>query len=458
MIDDVARVISRDFEEKHLARLIRYVRQPSVAATGNGIADMARLLKEDIDELGGDGSVVCGDGFPVVYGRFDVGAARTVLVHSQYDVWPPGAHGWIVDPFSASRMNWKGLGDCIVGRGAQDAKCQVALIYNAIEAYRAAGERLPVNIILVQAASVGGHSLAAFVADHPDLFAAVNVAWWPFLTGLPDRRGVVGLGARGLITGRMLCSGGEWGGPAESEIHSSNANLVANPAMELIRALLSMDGEAGLDELVPDARSGDSPPTDEDRALVDRLAEQISSDQLLDILGVAPFDQHDLRAALLDYCFKSEFTISELSAGQVIDGGHKAIVPRSASASIEVRTGEQVDRLVAGIERHLQALHPGVRWQTISKHDAQRLPIRHRALQQFLGTYADMGIEVQVWPTYAAGTVRPWTVPIGVPLLIGAPGHGGGNHSANEYIVVDGFRDACEFGVRLLHRLGSADG
>ncbi len=105
MIDDVLKAGERDFED-HVSRLQRYIRQPSVSAENRGNEEMAAMLADDINALGGKGRVVPGVDFPIVYGRFDVGAPCTVLIHSMYDTTPAEEEGWIVPPFEARRMDY----------------------------------------------------------------------------------------------------------------------------------------------------------------------------------------------------------------------------------------------------------------------------------------------------------------------------------------------------------------
>ena len=49
--------------------LQRYCRQPSVAAQDWGMADMARIVAEDLRKLGADTTLAPTRGYPVVVGR-----------------------------------------------------------------------------------------------------------------------------------------------------------------------------------------------------------------------------------------------------------------------------------------------------------------------------------------------------------------------------------------------------
>ena len=129
MLDKVIEYAAQNFPA-HIDRLQRYLRQPSVSATDEGINEMADMLAVDIKALGGESKIIQTPEFPVVYGRFEVGAPRTILIHSMYDVSLAEEPDWIVPPFSAKRQELPGLGECIIARGAEDTKGPIASIFN----------------------------------------------------------------------------------------------------------------------------------------------------------------------------------------------------------------------------------------------------------------------------------------------------------------------------------------
>jgi len=101
MLEAVLRQAERD-SGVQLARLQRYIQQPSIAAENRGIDETVAMVAKEIDELGGVGRVVPAKEFPIVFGRFDVGAKRTLLVHSMYDTTPADEPNWSVPPFSVT--------------------------------------------------------------------------------------------------------------------------------------------------------------------------------------------------------------------------------------------------------------------------------------------------------------------------------------------------------------------
>ncbi|MGZ5256953.1 MAG: M20/M25/M40 family metallo-hydrolase, partial [Burkholderiales bacterium] len=248
MLDRALEQAGRDYGA-HVERLQRYIRQPSVSAENRGLEDMAALVAKEIDELGGVGKVVPGKDFPIVYGRFDVGAPRTMVMHSMYDTTPADEPTWVVPPFEARRIrDYENLGECIVGRGAEDTKGPMATLISAVHAYRAAKVALPCNVIMLfEASELGSKSLPGFVEAHADELRGADVCFWPWYTQKSDGTQVVFLRVKGLMTLKLRCRGGAWGGPQNAEIHGAHSTWIANPAHRLAAALASMKTESDLD-------------------------------------------------------------------------------------------------------------------------------------------------------------------------------------------------------------------
>ena len=85
----------------NLAQLQRWVRQPSISAQNKGIAQMAELLRADLQQLGfRDTALVPTTGHPGVYGYYDAGAEHTLVVYMMYDVQPIEPTGWKVEAWA----------------------------------------------------------------------------------------------------------------------------------------------------------------------------------------------------------------------------------------------------------------------------------------------------------------------------------------------------------------------
>jgi acetylornithine deacetylase/succinyl-diaminopimelate desuccinylase-like protein len=461
MLDPVLRQAARDFEA-HLERLQRYIRQPSVSAENRGIDETASMIAAEIGALGGAGRVVPAKEFPIVYGRFDVGAPRTLIVHSMYDTTPADEPNWSVPPFEGRRVRqFENLGECIVGRGAEDTKGPLTTAINAIAAYRTAGVPLPCNVVLVlEASELGSGSLPGFVAEYADELRKADVCFWPWHTQRSDGTQVVFLRLKGIMTLKLRCRGGDWGGPRGAEMHGAHSTWVANPAHRLAAALASMKKPDDSDVAIEGFYDGRVPPTPGDEELVRKLVKRLNADRLRADLGIARFKQDTLEAAVRARCFQSEFNVAGLKAGYVSETGHKVIVPHEAVAALDMRPldGMTVDGMVSAMRRHLDRHgFADISVELMNGYVGGGSPPENWAVKALLATYGDCDIDPEVWPRESVAIAAKLFTDLGMSWIGTLPGHANRRHSANEYIQVPGYRKAIEFTIRLFWRLAHAE-
>lgn len=455
--DPVLAAVDTDFEA-HLSRLQRHIRQPSISATGEGIAEMTSLLAADIGDLGGVAEVIESVDFPVVVGRFDAGAERTVLIHGTYDTTPANPAEWVSPPFDAAIMQLPGLGDCVVGRGAEDAKSAFAATLSMVAAHRVAGVELPVNLVLLQEASeLGSKSLPDFVLRNREALSDVDVAYWPWLTQRPDGTAVAWLGVKGLMTLKLRVRGGDWGGPVGSGVHGLHSIWVANPVHRLAAALASLkssdDGTILVDGFFDPVR----PPSEAEERLVAALASRVDEAALLGEAHARRFKQSSLLEALWAYCFSTEINVSGINGGLVIEGGHKVELPAEAVASLDIRPldGMTVDHIVTSLRNHLDRKGFGeVQIEVLNGYAGGSMPSDAPAVEKLLETYRAMGHDPEVWPrTSTAIASHLFIEELGVPWIATCPGTSGNKHAPDEFVSVAGYREAISFMTRLMWRL-----
>src|SRR5919199_994539 len=75
--------------EAAIADLLRFCRQPSVAAQGWGMEEMAALVEQSLRDIGADTKLVPTGGYPVVAGRLPGAGERRLVIYNHYDVQPP---------------------------------------------------------------------------------------------------------------------------------------------------------------------------------------------------------------------------------------------------------------------------------------------------------------------------------------------------------------------------------
>src|SRR6266545_829041 len=196
-LDDVLHRVDEHREEL-IQRLVAYASQPSVSATGEGIAEAAELARRTLDAAGIEPQVLETGGSPVVLGT---GPSRpgklTVLIYGHYDVQPPDpVEAWRTPPFRPTLKDGR-----LYGRGTADNKGQHLAQILAMEGLRAAYGELPCNVkvLLDGEEELGSPNLPAFVERHRDLLDADLVIWSDGPVHESGRWCLV-FGVRGIVT------------------------------------------------------------------------------------------------------------------------------------------------------------------------------------------------------------------------------------------------------------------
>ncbi len=447
---DVLRVIEqidKDFEPSHIERLLKYIRQPSVSALNLGNQEMAEMLAAEIREVGGEAEVIETVEFPVVFGLIDEGADRTLLCHGLYDVTPAEEPNWINPPFDPQIQELDGLGRCVVGRGAEDMKTGIACVMNTVYAARAAGEKLPINLMFVHEASeLGSGGIKDFFPRYKDKMKKANAAYWLCPMGQTDGTPIVPLGLKGNLMGRLFCRPGEWGGPVGNEIHALNCNWIGNPADRLVEAVSYL--EKRLQEIYE--KGGGWVPCSLQEKLCRQLSERMDPEMMRRSLGVERFKQDDFHAAVRAHLFKAEFTLIGLQAGFIGEGKSvKVSIPSEAQAVVNMRfqPGEDPDERIENIRNILSEGGYGDIEFVVNNHYAGGgTPPDHSLIKCFLQAHIDMGADPEVWPVHPTGMpVSLWTEELGVPWIGGLPCNAMRKHAANEYAQVDGILQSAKF-------------
>jgi len=447
---DVNRVVAqieRDFEPSHVGRLLDHIRQPSVSALDWGNQEMSGMLAEEIREAGGQAEVVETSEFPVVFGLIDEGAPRTLLCHGLYDVTPAEEPNWLNPPFEPQIHDLPGLGPCVVGRGAEDMKTGIACVMNTVYAARAAGQKLPLNLMFVHEASeLGSGGIKEFFPRYKQKMKKANAAYWLCPMAQTDGTPIVPLGLKGNLMGRFFCRPGGWGGPIGNEIHALNSNWIGNPADRLVEAVAHL--EKRLEEIYERGEGWVPSPVQE--RLCRQLSERMDPERLMRSLGVERFRQGDFHAAVRAHLFRAEFTLIGLQAGFIGEGKSvKVSIPSEAQAVVNMRflPGEDPGERIANVRRILAEGGFGDIEFVVNNHYAGgSTPPDHPLIACFLQAHREMGADPEVWPVHPAGMpVALWTEELGVSWVGGLPCNAMRKHAANEYAQVAGLLQSEKF-------------
>ncbi|HXF82207.1 MAG TPA: M20/M25/M40 family metallo-hydrolase [bacterium] len=431
--------------DRHLERVRAFVRQPSISGEGVGMSEMAALVAATIRELGGRSEIVPTSGWPVVYGEIDAGAPRTLLVYGMYDVQPVAGETWIVPPFGGETVDdFEGLGPCLISRGIANQKGPLAGVFNALASMQAVWGRLPVNVKFAVEGEeeLGSRHLPEFVHRHKDRLRADGTYFGHFSQDR-DGKPVVWLGVKGIVFVELTCRGGEWGGPTARGIHGSHGAWIASPVWRMIHALATMTTP---DERIAIAGIYDNvrPPTPEDEDVLAATARTFDPQLVLCGNEVRRFKYEETGAALLRrFLFEPLLNIDGIAGGHY-GPGSKTLLPHEVTVKMDFRLVPEMEpeevhhKLRAhlrkiGCEDFTLRIEEGYPWARMSP----RAPIS----QAMIRTLRSFGREPEIWPNI--GGSAPFYLfqrVLGQPFAMGGMGHGGRQHSPNEYATVDGIR------------------
>ena len=289
-----AKAIRAAVEKNHgaaIKRLQDWIALPSIAAENRDMQKGAEYMAALAKDAGFQhAEIVQTSGHPGVFATLDAGAPKTIGLYFMYDVKQFDPAEWSSPPLEARIVDKPGLGRAIVGRGATNQKGPEATFLAALHAIRAAGRKLPVNLVLVAEGEeeIGSPHFHEIVR-RPDIAArlkATPCVFMPFNSQGTDGEVTVNLGAKGVIECELVASGDSWGrGPAK-DVHSSLKAMIDSPVWRLVEAmktLVSPDGNTvvidGWDEHV-------RPLSAREKALIAADARASSEADMMKALGV----------------------------------------------------------------------------------------------------------------------------------------------------------------------------
>src|ERR671919_940550 len=440
----MARLVDERFDT-YLERIRDLCRMPSVSATGQGIREVADRVAALVEEAGGSAELVETPGHPVVLGELagPAGAPRLVK-YGMYDVQPAEEPDWSSPPFAAEARDLPGVGPAVVGRGVANSKGSLAAFFCALEVLRDTGG-VPVGIAFMMEGEeeLGSPNLPEVVrARRDDLAGDAGVDL--DLYGAPGGAAAdLAMGCKGLLSFELVCEGGDWGGP-RAPLHSSEMAWIHSPVWELVRAL---DSLVGPDQhvAVPGLLEATRRPTEQDRALVEELAEGFDPEAHLAEAEASGFRLAGTTADLVEaLIFQPTVNVDGLEAGYTGPGG-MTIIPHRVRAVLDVRLVPDLepDRAAEAVREHLDAVG-----------------LEHVELRM-LDSYPAVGVRVLPYP------MAPWCAPfyvfdriLGIPWVTGGVGHSGGAHAPDEFASVEGLRQhivaAAEF-LLAFAKIGAAE-
>jgi acetylornithine deacetylase/succinyl-diaminopimelate desuccinylase-like protein len=436
--------------EEYLARVLDYVRRPSISAHGVGIAEVGRWLLEQLEPLGLQPRLVPTAGWPVVLGeRRDAPGAPTVLFYGHYDVQPPDPlEAWFSPPFEPEVRDGR-----IYGRGIADNKGQHFAQLLAIEATLACRSALPCNVVVLLEGEeeIGSPNVAPFARKYGDQLDVdlVIVADGPVHE---SGRCCLEFGVRGVLGFELRARG------ANRDLHSGNWGGVApNPLWTLVHLLGTMKNERG--EITIDGFYDNvAPPTDLERAALSALP--IDEARVRRELDLDHFDAPEDRGFYERLSLWPTLTINGLHGGYG-GPGSKTVLPCEAFAKCDIRlvADQTVEEISAKVAAHVAQHAPGVELILDTGMEPSKTPFDSpfaEPLRQALAL--GQGEEPLLMP--AMGGSLPnyvWTQILGVPAFVTPYANADeSNHAPNENLEVERFFKGIRTGAAVMACLGAA--
>ncbi len=432
--------------DEHVQNLQRWIQQPSVSNTGEGIQESAYMVEGFFDQFGCQETEVVDPGLteygtqanPVVYAKCDEGAEKTMAVYWMYDTMPITQPDlWTSPPFEARIVEQPPFDKVIIGRGANNSKGRQMAFWNAMMSIKAVTGSLPVNLIFLAEGDEERMSIGyrKFIRDNPELFSEADVMW--------------GYGAsEGSVFVELITSGEAWGrGPTYSNIHGGRKRQVDAPAWRHIKMLATLVDDTGNEVLIDGFYDDVVPLTEDEEAILREAAEDYDVTVAAERLGVARFISDDPYEVQKLSRYGQSMNLDGIWAGNMFEGGSGAILPNRIVSKHNFRyvpnqTGPDiVAKLRAHLDKHgyedVEINVVGdVPWAKMD--DNNELAMAVREMRETFGAGNPEPILEETilggyWPAYLfAGDVYD------IPIADGYVGGGGGSHAANEYFIVEG--------------------
>jgi acetylornithine deacetylase/succinyl-diaminopimelate desuccinylase-like protein len=436
---DLERALERvdeDFES-HLQTIRAYLKQPSVSGTGEGIEECAEHSAGLIEMAGGEAEIVPTEGHPAVVGVVGADGPR-LLRYGMYDVQPAEEDTWTSGPFEAAVRDLPGIGPSIVGRGSANSKGCLAAFFCALSSARAVAD-LPIEIpiVLDGEEELGSPSLPGVFKSHRDKLQA-EAGFDLDLTADLDGTPWVTLGCKGIVSLKVGCRGGAWGGPTSRALHSSNGVVVRSPVWSLVKAL---DALVDSDERPALQSTAAVEIPTEDEELIDSLAHKLDLDVLREEHDIERLKTEDPRAAATALVYEAAININGLASGYM--GGGKTIIPNESAAVIDIRVpfGVGLEEVAEEATALLKAAAPEVEVEAYELCPAAKTPSNSPVATTMIESHRASGDDPLVWPS------APWWAPLylfdqyfNIPFASGGAGHASRAHAADEYATVEGLR------------------
>ena len=463
----------RTSHDANVERLRDWIKLPTIANMGINHREGAEYMKKLALDAGfQQARVVDSGGVPGVFATLDAGAKNTLAVYFMYDVKHYEPSEWTSPPLEGRIVDRPGEGKALIGRGAVNQKGPETAFLSAVRAFRDAGVKLPVNLVLVAEGEeeIGSPNFHNIVTQ-PDVKAALEKAVGviiPSSSQSIDGTVSLVLGAKGVVELQLISSGEKWGRGPSKDIHSSLKASVDSPAWRLVKALNTLVSEDGQTPAIDGWYENVKPLTERQKELIRAdVAGSNEADEMKSLGLKRWYKDEDFLTSQLRLASQPTINIQGLVGGYAGPGG-KTVLPHRAEAKIDLRLVPDMtkDEAVSKLKAHLAKRgYSDIEVVVSGGYSPTQTDENSALIKAEQATLASARIPM----TMSARSAGSWpgVVFTGAPLNMAAgqfgAGRGGGAHAPDEWLLIDssnpktaGFDDSAILFADFLYEVGRA--
>ena len=440
-------------KKRYMEELFCFLRQKSISATGEGMEQTVKLLRDYMEEAGIKTRLLATEGYPAVYGEvISSPVLPTVLIYGHYDVQPAEEDGWETPPFEPAIRNGK-----IFCRGSSDDKGQLFTHIKAVEAWHAVFGRLPLNLkfLFEGEEETGSPHLNCLVRENRQLLSCDLVIISDshiHESGTPT----IILGLKGMLYVELTAKG------AERDLHSKFAAALENPAWRLMQLLLTLRDREG-NILIDGFYDGIKPPTEAEKEAIEQIP--YDETQIRNNLGAKALRSSSSYGShyFWNMMFEPTCNIDGFETGYTGEGA-KTVLPSRAKAKLDFRLipGQDPERIFMLLQRHMKKYG----YEDIEvKEEGIMMPCRADANSPYVECIAKAieaawGKKPLLYPSIGgSGPNYIFTENLGVECItVPYAGADQNNHGVNENMSVEGFYNGIRTNGEMIERISRSGG
>jgi acetylornithine deacetylase/succinyl-diaminopimelate desuccinylase-like protein len=423
-----------------------WIKLPTIAAMGMNVKDGAQYMsKLALDAGFQKATVVESGGVPAVLATLDAGAPVTLGLYMMYDVKHFDPAEWDSPPLDGKLVDRPGVGQVIVGRGAVNQKGPQMALLAALQAFKATGRKLPVNLVLVAEGEeeIASTNLPNVVAN-PEVAAALKKTVGIIgASALQTNEGMAGisLGAKGAVEFQLIVGGETSDKYPKADVHSSVHARVESPAWRLVKALDTLVADDGHTPAIDGWFENVQPLSARQKEIIADGLKGTTDAEAKAAVGVGRWINNE------DYQTSSERLVSQptvniqgLLSGYMGPGG-KTVLPSRAEAKLEFRLVPNMTRAEAEAKLKAHLLKRGfddVKVVVSGGYGPNQTDENAALVQAQKNVLEKAGIPYRLvvrnagsWP----GAIFNGA-PLGLPTGQFGLGRGNGAHAPNEWFLI----------------------